>query len=67
MLVLGELLWGIPGIILAIPLTAMLKIICDHIEPLKPYGFLMGEIESKNGTSSFFEKVKIKLLNFKKS
>jgi predicted PurR-regulated permease PerM len=46
-LVLGQLLWGIPGIILAIPLTAIFKIICDHIDPLKPYGFLVGEI--KNG------------------
>ena len=58
-LVLGELLWGIPGIILAIPLTAMLKIICDHVEALKPYGFLIGEIESKKSTnSSFFKKIK---------
>jgi ABC-type lipoprotein release transport system permease subunit len=40
------LFFSIPGIILAIPLTAILKIICDHIEPLKPYGFLIGEIES---------------------
>ena len=46
-LVLGELVWGIPGIILAIPLTAIFKIICDHIEALKPYGFLIGEIENK--------------------
>ena len=46
-LVLGELLWGIPGIILAIPLLAMVKIICDHVESLKPYGFLIGEIKTK--------------------
>lgn len=58
-LVLGELLWGIPGIILAIPLTAMLKIICDHIESLKPYGFLIGEIElKKTANLSFFKKIK---------
>jgi predicted PurR-regulated permease PerM len=43
-LVLGELLWGIPGLVLAIPLTALLKIICDHIPTLKPYGFLIGTI-----------------------
>jgi predicted PurR-regulated permease PerM len=42
---LGELVWGIPGIILAIPLTAMLKIVYDHVESLKPYGFLLGEAE----------------------
>ncbi len=46
-LVIGGLLWGLPGIFLAIPLMAMLKIVCDHIEPLKPYGFLIGAIESK--------------------
>jgi predicted PurR-regulated permease PerM len=41
-LVLGELIWGIPGLMLAIPLLGVVKIICDHIEPLKPYGFLIG-------------------------
>jgi predicted PurR-regulated permease PerM len=45
-LVLGELIWVISGIILAIPITAILKIICDHIEPLKPYGFLIGDLKS---------------------
>lgn len=59
-LVLGDLLWGIPGIILAIPLTAMLKIICDHIESLKPYGFLIGEIEEKRTkNSNFLKKIKV--------
>lgn len=46
-LVIGELVWGIPGIFLAIPIIAMVKIVCDHIEPLKPYSFLIGEIEGK--------------------
>lgn len=43
-LILGDLVWGIPGIILAIPITAMIKIICDHVDTLKPYGFLIGEL-----------------------
>lgn len=46
-LVIGELLWGIPGLILAIPLAAIIKIICDHIESLKPYGVLIGKIDSR--------------------
>lgn len=41
-LVLGELVWGIPGLVLAIPLLAIVKIICDHTPALKPYGFLIG-------------------------
>jgi predicted PurR-regulated permease PerM len=44
-LVIGELLWGIPGIFLAIPLMAMFKVTCDYIEPLKPYGLLIGEVK----------------------
>ncbi len=36
-------LWGIPGMVLAIPLTAIAKLIFDHIEPLQPWGFLLGD------------------------
>jgi predicted PurR-regulated permease PerM len=56
-LIIGQLLWGISGIILAIPLTAMFKIICDHIPSLKSYGFLIGEIEISNKNSSFLQKI----------
>jgi len=40
----GEL-WGLPGLFLAIPLTAILKVIFDAIPGLHPYGFLLGEPE----------------------
>jgi predicted PurR-regulated permease PerM len=46
-LVLGELVWGIPGLVLAIPLLGIVKIICDHIDPLKPYGYLIGSDKKK--------------------
>jgi len=42
-LVASSLVWGIPGMILCLPLTGMAKVVCDNIEPLKPYGFLLGE------------------------
>jgi len=38
----GEL-WGLPGLFLAIPLTALLKVIFDAVPGLQPYGFLLGE------------------------
>lgn len=38
----GGVIWGIPGMILSIPLIAIIKVIFDHIEPLKPWGFLLG-------------------------
>jgi predicted PurR-regulated permease PerM len=46
-IVAGELIWGIPGMILAIPIIGMTKIVCDHIEPLHPFGYLIGEETSK--------------------
>jgi len=57
-LILGGLIWGIPGVFIAIPLFAMFKIVCDHFEPLKPYGFLMGEIKPGKGEPGFIKKIK---------
>ena len=34
-------LWGIPGALLAVPLLAVLKIVCDHVESLKPISHIM--------------------------
>jgi predicted PurR-regulated permease PerM len=39
---IGAALWGIPGMFLSIPLTAIVKVICDHIQSLKAWGFLLG-------------------------
>ncbi len=55
-LVVGELIWGIPGMVLAIPLLGIAKIICDHVPSLKPYGYLIGSDKKKR--SSLFHKKK---------
>jgi len=41
-LIAGELIWGIPGMILAIPALGIFKIVCDHVEALYPFGYLIG-------------------------
>jgi len=40
-IVLGELVWGVAGMILFIPLFAVLRIICEHHPALHPYSFLL--------------------------
>lgn len=40
--IIGGAVSGVAGMILSIPLIATIKIIFDHIEPLKPVGFLLG-------------------------
>ncbi|NDP22322.1 MAG: AI-2E family transporter [Paludibacter sp.] len=39
----GGALWGIPGMFLSIPLIAILKVLFDHIDSLKPWGLLLGD------------------------
>jgi putative permease len=41
-IVIGEMIWGLSGMFLSIPIIAILKIIFDRIESLKPWGFLFG-------------------------
>jgi len=36
-------LWGAMGLLLAIPITAAMKIVFDHVESLKPFGTWIGE------------------------
>ncbi|MGS2740821.1 AI-2E family transporter [Sinomicrobium sp. M5D2P17] len=42
---LGGMLFGLAGMILALPLLAMLKVIFDIIPQTQPYGFLLSEPE----------------------
>lgn len=46
-IIAGEMLWGIPGMVLAIPFLGIIKIICDNIPALQPYGFLIGEVKTR--------------------
>lgn len=54
-------LWGIPGMLVAIPLAAIAKLIFDHIEPLQPWGFLLGDsMPSPSGGKTIFKKLKLR-------
>ncbi|HEX2344795.1 MAG TPA: AI-2E family transporter [Vicinamibacterales bacterium] len=35
--------WGVWGMLLAVPMMMVIKVICDHVEPLQPVGHLLGE------------------------
>lgn len=41
--IVGEMMWGISGMFLSIPLIAIGKIVFDRVESLKPWGILLGE------------------------
>lgn len=58
-ILIGNAIWGIPGMFLSIPLLAIIKLICDNIESLKPWGFLLGDtIPPSIKINRIFKKIK---------
>jgi predicted PurR-regulated permease PerM len=42
-LMMWGFLWDAPGLLLAIPLTAALKAVCDNVSALRPFGRFLGD------------------------
>ena len=55
--VIGGTLTGIPGLFLSIPAIAFLKIICDEVEELKPWGLLLGDETTYSKKSKIYKKL----------
>ena len=49
-LILGGELWGTPGMILSIPLIAVLKVVFDASKTTEPWGFLLGDVTDGEDT-----------------
>ncbi|MBK1440662.1 AI-2E family transporter [Parapedobacter sp. ISTM3] len=47
-LLLGNLVWGVAGMILFVPFLGVTKVIFDHVESLKPFGTLIGDRDAKS-------------------
>ncbi len=60
--IIGEMIWGIPGMFLSIPVIAVLKIVFDSVESLNPWGIILGDEErgSKELSPIFMRKKKTK-------
>lgn len=46
-IIVGEQIWGVAGMILAIPMLAIVKIIFSHIDFMSPYAYLIGDTRDK--------------------
>lgn len=55
-LIIGEMVWGLGGMVIAIPLTGIAKIVFDNVEALQPYGYLLGR--HSRSKENVFSKVK---------
>lgn len=44
-IIVWGMIWGIVGMVLALPILGLIKIVCDTLPELKPYGYLLGNRE----------------------
>jgi len=56
-LVVGEMIWGITGMFLSIPVIAIIKVIFDRVDDLKPWGMVLGEDDSEPESKSAVKEV----------
>lgn len=67
-LIIGASVWGVAGMILFLPFAAMLKVMCEEFEELKPFAMLIGNENYREKPvdvkvlSNWFENLKRKIL-----
>ncbi len=56
-IIIGDIVWGLGGMILFVPMAGMLKIVFDNIDSLKPFGYVIGD-DHVPGDSFFVKQLK---------
>jgi len=56
-LIIGGTLWGLPGMILFLPLAAMLRVVCNHYDNLKPIAELLGDDHSSTSKVRLIDRI----------
>lgn len=41
-IIVGGIIWGLPGMFISVPFLGMFKIFCEQVKALKPYAYLLG-------------------------
>ena len=62
---IGDMIWGVAGMILIIPTVAIMKEIFEQVDALKPYAFLIGNISTETDEKPGFVKKQMKKIEKK--
>ncbi len=57
-IIIAGTIWGIPGMIIIVPTLGIIKIICDNVPGLEPYGYILGIEHKKWKISRKFKKLR---------
>ena len=65
-IIVGATIWGIAGMILFLPITAMLRVICQEYDELKPIALFIGEqnVKEKSIDTKTLSKWGVKIKNW---
>jgi predicted PurR-regulated permease PerM len=65
-LFVGGMIWGISGLILALPFVAVLKVVMEHITPLRPVSELLSSdlYEDRDKFLTIYDKEEYRLSNY---
>ena len=55
--VIGGALTGVSGLFLSVPAIAFIKIVCDQMESLKPWGMLMGDDTTYSEKNTLYKRI----------
>ncbi len=66
-LIIGATIWGVAGMVLFLPFAAMLKVVCQEFDTLKPIALLIGtQDEEEENKEPFIHKWKKKITAWRK-
>ncbi len=65
-IIIAANIWQIPGMIVIVPILAVIKIVCDNVEKLKPWGYLLGSEKQSNSLNRIKKLIQERKLQRKK-
>ena len=42
-IIAGGMIWGLPGLLVAVPFLGMFRVVCKHVPGMEPYAYLLGK------------------------
>jgi predicted PurR-regulated permease PerM len=54
-IIVGGLIWGLPGMIISVPFMSMFRIFCSNVPKLQPYAYLLGTRGTEKHSLSIYK------------
>ena len=52
-IIIGGMMWGLPGMLISLPIMSIIRIVCSNIPALRPYAYLLGTSGTEHHAVTF--------------